>query len=460
LLIKTYPQSTLQDDSQLTIGEIFEEDKKEIPLALLEYNKALEMHDGDQKSFVIKKIRQLQKKDVLPFSPTILKKPKESISFLRRKQGGISIDQSRKLPKSNILSVRYWVTAQWAKIVINTSRPIPYLYGELPSAKKLDHEHKFYIDLVDSQNTTSIIASLNENKHFIHDARLIHLNSRITRLTFTLNGLHSLRVYDYELSQQNVITLEIFSVIPETPPPPNLIISTNLSKPTKPKRRPNSSIQRVVIDPGHGGIDSGARGFGILEKDIVLAIAKELKQTLETTLNLKVFLTRNSDRFLPLESRAALARQYEGDLFISLHVNAHTQADVHGIESYYLDVSDNQTSRKLALRENKMTDRELRNFNMILHDLLSLSHFSQSIRLTKSVHQQLVHNIYQNYKKRPRDLGIKEGPFVVLLGVDIPSTLIEISFVTNFEESRRLKDPYYHKVVANGITQGIKTYIQ
>lgn len=465
LLIKTYPNSIFQDDSQFIIGKIFE-DKKELPLALLEYHKALNMHDGDQKTLIVEKIKRLQKRKIPLLIRPALKKPLKAVSIFEKRQGGLSIDKSRKLPKSQISSVRYWATDQWAKIVINTSRPIPYLYGELLTGNRSTTKHKYYVDLIDSQSIAeshpaSAVSSLRDIS-FIHDVHLQSLNSRITRLTFTLEGLHKLRVYDYKLSQQNVITLEISTPAPNQAPlemafrgaTSQPLISTS----SKPKGR--SPVQRIVIDPGHGGIDPGAGGFGIYEKDVVLAIGKELQTVLENKLNLKVFLTRTSDEFITLEERAAFARQNQGDLFISLHANAHLQSDVHGIESYYLDVSDNQTSRKLAIRENKMTHRGLQDFNAILHDLLSLSHYSQSIRLTQAVHKQLIHNIHQSYKKKPRDLGIKAGPFLVLLGVDMPSTLIEISFVTNFEENQRLKDPHYHRIVARGITEGIQNYIQ
>ncbi len=454
-LIEVYPQTTLADDGQFIIGEIFEEDKKETTLALLEYNKVLQ-YNGDQKNKALKKIKQLRKKNL----PTLhlFEPPKARTNLGKKHQGGISIDQSRALPKAKILSVQSWATAKWARIVINSSRPIPYLYRNLPpihSQKSEPLPLRFYVDFLDSQSTISVVASLQEEGRFIHNVEFQALNPRITRLTFTLDHPISLKVFDYQVSHQNVITLEM---TPEKPKP----FSFSLRDPPKQTISPSfikQTIKRIIIDPGHGGRDPGASGFGIDEKDIVLAIAHELKKLIEKKTSLKVFLTRSTDRFLSLEARSALARQYKGDLFISLHVNAHPVQEAHGIESYFLDVTDDQSSMKLAIRENNMSDQGLHNFTMILRDLLNLSQSSQSARLTHSIHNQLLRNIRTNFRTGTRNLGVKEAPFLILLGVGMPATLLEISFITNPEENRRLQDTKYYQTISEGIFQGIQDYV-
>ena len=453
-LIETYPETALVDDSQFIIGSIFEEDKKESTLALLEYNKVLK-YNGDQKNKALEKIKQLQKTNQ-PLLP-LLDPPRANTNLNKKRQGGIAIDQSRALPKAQILSIQYWATAKWARIVINSSRPIPYLYGDLPQphSEKSKSSLQFYVDLLDSQSTTKVVASLKEKNRFIHNVTIQSLNPRIVRLSFTLNIPVSLKVFDYEVFHQNMITLEI---VPEKP----ILPIPALPDPQKGVNSPtftNQTIKRIIIDPGHGGHDPGASGFGIHEKDIVLAIAQALKKTIEKNSSLKVFLTRNTDRFISLEERSALARQYKGDLFISLHVNAHPLKEARGIESYYLDVTDNKSSMRLAIRENNMSDQGLYNFTMILRDLVNLSQSSQSAQLTHSIHTQLLRNIRTNFRKAPRNLGVKEAPFLLLLGVGMPATLLEISFISNPEENRRLKNTKYHQTVSEGIFQGIQDYI-
>jgi len=413
-------------------------------------------YNGDQKNRALKKIKQLRKKNLPPlhlFAP-----PKSSLNLGKKHQGGISIDQSRALPKATILSVQSWATAKWARIIINSSRPIPYLYRNLPSLPAQKSEPlplRFYVDLLDSQSTTRVVASLQEEGRFIHNVEFQTLNPRITRLTFTLDHPISLKIFDYEVSHQNIITLEMAPEKPKSFPvsltdPPKQTISPAFIKQT---------IKHIIIDPGHGGRDPGASGFGIDEKDIVLAIGHELKKLIEKNTSLKVFLTRSTDRFLSLEARSALAKQYKGDLFISLHVNAHPAQEVHGIESYFLDVTDDQSSMKLAIRENKMSDQGLHNFTMILRDLLNLSHSSQSAILTHSIHNQLLRNIRANFRTGIRNLGVKKAPFLILLGVGMPATLLEISFITNPEENRRLQDTKYYETISEGIFQGIQDYV-
>ncbi|MBF0287762.1 MAG: N-acetylmuramoyl-L-alanine amidase [SAR324 cluster bacterium] len=454
-LIKHYPKTTLRDDSQLIIGEIFEEEKQDLASALAAYNKVLNMYDGDQRARALLKIRQLRENSTSPALPSSFSSTQKHSSSTKKKQGGISLDQSRVLPKAEILSAQYWATPNWVKIVINASRPIPYLYNKFLQyhPNNTEQTFKFHIDLLDSQLQNNTIASLlNEQGSFIHDVVLKRLNHRITRLNFLIDLPVTLTIYDYELSGQHVITLELF---PQKP----LTFAGIQQSEIKTLDKPTPITRRIVIDPGHGGQDPGASGFGIHEKDIVLSIGKELKKLLEDKTAIEVFLTRNNDQFVSLETRSALAKQYKGDLFVSLHVNAHPQEEVKGIESYYLDVTNNQTSVRLAMRENKMSNQGFENFNIILRDLLSASYSSQSTLLAHSIHSQLIQNIRTGYHSVLRDLGVKEAPFLLLLGVGMPAILIEISFITNREENDRLRDKKYHTTVAEGIYNGIHDYL-
>ena len=448
-LIQDYPNSTLTDDSQFFIGVILEEDKKEPALALLEYQKVLE-YQQDQAKRARQKIKQLQKSNGLAHLLSGRKTP----SFPAQKyQGGLAISPSRALPKATILSIRYWATEHWLKIVINTSRPIPFLYGILlpsPSSQVL------HVDLLDSQPATDLVANLQEKDRFIDNWALQVLNPRITRLTFAASRQVSWRVFDYESSNQNTIIVEVF---PQEVERPADLLTDGTDAPRKEIALAQRPIRHIVIDPGHGGVDPGGVGFGIYEKDIVLAIGRELKKIIENRSSLKAFLTRNSDRFLSLEERALLAKQYQGDLFISLHVNAHPVKTAHGIESYYLNVTDSWTTQQLAIRENQMSAAGLQNFSNILKDLLRWKDFSQSENLTKTLHAHLLKNVGQHVAKAPRDLGVKEAPFLILLQAGMPATLLEISFITNPQENLRLQNLPYQKAVAEGIFQGIQAYI-
>lgn len=455
-LIKTYPNTTLVDDSQFLIGKIFEEDKKELTLALLEYNKVLQYRE-DQEKLALQKIKQLRVKQIP--APRLIHIDSNTSQFNQQNLGGISIDSSRSFPKAQILSLRYWATANWVKIVINTSRPIPYLYGTLPQAitKTSQTIQKFHIDLLDSQPATDVIANLKEKHQFIHNIALKQLNPRISRLTFDFNRSVSWTVFDYETSNQNTITFEFLPK--KTKSPTNSLTHDTAPQQTDVYSLTKRSIENIIIDPGHGGFDPGAVGFGIYEKDIVLAIGKELKKIIEAQTSLKAFLTRETDQFVSIEERAALAHQFNGDLFISLHVNAHPVQQAHGIESYYLNVTDKPASQQLAIRENQMSKQGFQNFVIILRDLLDVSDSSQSESLTKSIHNHLLKHVNTHFANAARNLGTKEAPFLILLRAGMPATLLELAFISNPEENRRLQDRRYHKTVAEGIFQGIQNYV-
>ncbi len=458
-VIQSYPQSTLVDDSQFIIGKIFEEDKQEPMLALLEYRKVPEMYDGDQKFLALQRIEALYKTQLpeidLPATIPTTTLP----SKLSRVQGGLTIEKSRKLPKGQLLLAQYWSTPRWARIVMNLDRPIPYIYGELPQSprEKKMHPHAFYLDLLDTELAASLEPMLKESSSLLSKVELRPINSRITRLSFILKENAPFRVIDYEIAHQHLITIEIS---PRTQPPlPVTNVKESTIALTPQTTSSTSEVQRIIIDPGHGGKDPGAISFGIQEKDVVLSVALMLRQKLQETTDLDVFLTRQTDRFVSIAERSALARQYNGDLFISLHANAHPEKKVQGIETYFLDVTSNETSRKLAIRENAMSDQGLQNFSVILRDLLSVSHSTHSTMLANAIHEQLITNVHTNYHSKIRNLGVKEAPFVVLL-VGMPAALIEISFITNPKDNQRLQDPRYQKVVAEGVALGIQHYIQ
>lgn len=453
-LIQTYPQSTLVDDSQFFIGKIFEEDKQEPALALLEYNQVVQ-YQQDQEPLARQRIKQLQKSSGL--FPALSEPAQASSLSAQKYQGGIAISRSRTLAKAKILSIRYWATEHWLKLVINTSRPIPFLYGILLPAKSSADAQVLHIDFLDSQPDTELVANLKEKDRFVDELVLKVLNPRITRLTFATHQRVSWKVLDYESANQNTIIIEVFPQNSQSPSP--WLARPTFSKPAEELSLKKRPIRHIVIDPGHGGIDPGGVGFGLHEKDIVLTLGQELKKIIESRSSLKAFLTRNSDRFVSLEERSTLAKQYQGDLFISLHVNAHPVKAAHGIESYYLNVTDSRTTRQLAIRENQMSEEGLENFSNILKDLLHSKDFSQSENLTRTIHRHLLKNVGQQVAQPPRDLGVKEAPFLILLRAGMPATLLEIAFITNPKENLRLQDSQYQKAVAEGIFQGLQDYI-
>jgi N-acetylmuramoyl-L-alanine amidase len=224
---------------------------------------------------------------------------------------------------------------------------------------------------------------------------------------------------------------------------------------------------KIVIDPGHGGKDPGARGIGgTQEKDVVLAIARDLARRLRANPEIDVVLTREDDRFVSLEERTALANAAGADLFLSVHANANPHRSLRGIEVYYLNNTDNRGTLRLAAMENGLrwdpSDPSLPNaipdLSYILSDLRQTYKVEESRLLAEQVGRGMVARLGSDYDS-VGDPTVKEGPFYVLVGAYMPCVLVEVSYLTNPVESTRLKSASYRKAVADGIYEGVWSYI-
>jgi N-acetylmuramoyl-L-alanine amidase len=217
-------------------------------------------------------------------------------------------------------------------------------------------------------------------------------------------------------------------------------------------------VRRVVIDPGHGGHDTGAIGKqGTREKDVTLAISRKLAAALRER-GLEVILTRDDDRYLKLEARAELANEARGDLFISIHCNSAANRKLRGVETYTLNISSDRYSMRLAARENASSEKGISDLQFILADLATKANTGESSRLATQVQKSLVGQLSREYKGI-KDLGTKEALFYVLLGVKMPAILVETSFLSHAEEEERLASEGYQDEVARAIAQGVEDFL-
>jgi len=219
-------------------------------------------------------------------------------------------------------------------------------------------------------------------------------------------------------------------------------------------------VRRVVIDPGHGGKDTGAIGRkGTREKDLTLAISKKLKRELQA-MGLEVLLTREKDVFLELEERTRFANERQADLFISVHINAAENRKAHGIETYTLNLNSDRYAMRLAARENASSKRRVADLEFILADLATKANTDDSVRLARLVQGEMVSRLRRTYgEKAIRDLGVKQALFFVLVGAKMPAILVEASFVSNPEEEQRLRTDKYQEETARSIAEGVRRFI-
>jgi N-acetylmuramoyl-L-alanine amidase len=218
-------------------------------------------------------------------------------------------------------------------------------------------------------------------------------------------------------------------------------------------------IGKIVIDPGHGGHDTGTIGpNGLLEKDLVLDVSRRLSKLLEARLGAEVVLTRRDDTFIPLETRTSIANQEQADLFVSVHANSSHDPDARGVETYYLNFTSSPEALEVAARENAASDKDIHELQDLVKKIALKEKIEESREFASDV-QQSLHNGLAAKSAGIRDRGVKKAPFVVLIGANMPSILAEISFISNPSDEKRLKGPEYRQRIAESLYRGISRYV-
>jgi N-acetylmuramoyl-L-alanine amidase len=216
-------------------------------------------------------------------------------------------------------------------------------------------------------------------------------------------------------------------------------------------------VSRIVIDPGHGGHDPGARGKGVTEAELVLDVALRLEKLLQNIPGVEVLLTRRTDDFIPLPERTAIANREGADLFLSIHANASTVAQAHGIETYFLNFANNQSAAAVAARENATSAQAMGALPDLVKAIALNNKLDESRDFATQVQRAMVDRL-KGSNRLLRDLGVKQAPFVVLIGAVMPSVLAEISFVTNPQEAKLLKGNVYRQRIAEALFNAIRKY--
>ena len=219
-------------------------------------------------------------------------------------------------------------------------------------------------------------------------------------------------------------------------------------------------IGRIVLDPGHGGHDTGTVGpGGLMEKDLVLQVAKELQKLLEDKLGAQVILTRTDDTFISLEERTLIANQQQADLFVSIHANSSPARNVSGVETYFLDFARTDTAREVAARENATSDRNIRD----LQDLVQKIALADKQKESRELASIIQKNLFSGARKiipASQNRGVRSAPFVVLIGAHMPSVLAEVSFLSNPTDERLLKKEVSRQSLATALFHGIEGYMK
>jgi N-acetylmuramoyl-L-alanine amidase len=257
---------------------------------------------------------------------------------------------------------------------------------------------------------------------------------------------------------------------PSATPPARVVISEGGEQVQAREARPTSSgdrsliralglkVGKIVIDPGHGGHDTGTIGSnGLEEKDLVLDVSLRLGKLLQQRLGADVVYTRDDDTFVPLETRTAIANQAEADLFVSVHANSSQNPESRGVETYYLNFTTSSDALEVAARENAVSDQSIHQLQQLVKNIALQEKVEESREFAADVQHALYTGLV-SATPAIQNRGVKKAPFVVLIGAKMPSILAEISFVSNPQDERKLRSPAYRQRIALALYRGIARY--
>jgi N-acetylmuramoyl-L-alanine amidase len=367
-------------------------------------------------------------------------------------------------PTVEVYDLRTYTHPTHTRIVVDVGRQRNFTYAEIKNPDRI------YIDIHKARlNPILHGKAFPANCDYLKEVRVAQRTPAIVRVVAELEMAKVERYQVFPLFDPFRVVMDIYPREPAFQPsekPP----AGPTEKPPRPAqptpsgysmaRQLGLGIKTIVLDPGHGGEDPGAIGRkGQKEKDVVLSVATELRDLLVKGKGLEVILTRESDIYIPLENRPVIANQKKADLFISIHANAHRNRKRKGIETFYLNFSPRLEVNEIAALENATSTKTIGEMADTLKKIVKNSKFLESRDLAEKIQGNLVKSLSQHYSG-VESLGVKGGPFWVLIGGEMPSVLVEISHLSNQQEEERLRNPAYRRQVAQGIYEGILEYMR
>lgn len=373
-------------------------------------------------------------------------------------------------PSAVLGEMKHWSNPDYTRISLELDRDVTWEAHELGKGAP-GKPGRVYVDL----NRTRLGASVRDitiGDGLLKGARVGQYKPDVVRVVLDTENIKDFKVFPLSDPARLIIDVrgerpteisrmeQSISAMPERVTPKNEEPPVIIEKKVKPPRKPLiSKIRRIVVDPGHGGHDPGAVGpTGLQEKDVVLSVGLRLKEMLIEELGLDVVMTRSNDTFIPLEERTAIANKVNADLFLSVHANAAPNRAATGIETYYLNLAKTEKVAQLAAKENGTSLEKVSILQAILFDLMANYKLNDSAHLADEV-QKSLHKKIKTRHSDVKNLGVKQGPFYVLVGATMPSILVETAFLSNAVEESRMREPAYLEMTAEGILDGVRSYI-
>jgi N-acetylmuramoyl-L-alanine amidase len=393
--------------------------------------------------------------------------PKKTAKRVKQKKG-IPQVADQAVPMALVRELRHWSNPDYTRIAIGLDREAKFEFHRLPQNEELKSPPRLYIDIIGAKIAPGV-KDITIGDGLLKKARIAQFRPDTVRVVLDLDSMKDYKVFtfsdpfsiiiDAKGERQTEISRAREPSIASLPATAAIKPVPAEEKAKETARPAIGKIRRIVVDAGHGGHDPGALGAGgSREKDVVLQIALRLARKLKEELGLDVVLTRSTDVFVELKERTAIANQVGADLFVSIHANAALNRNSNGIETYYLNLAKTEKVAQLAAQENGTSLEKVSILQAVLFDLMANYKLNDSAHLADEVQKAVYQKVGAKYAG-VKNLGVKQGPFYVLVGATMPSILVETAFLSNEREEARLKDPAYQECTTEGIVDGIREYI-
>ena len=389
---------------------------------------------------------------------------------------------------SAVDNIRFWEVPNSVRVIVDVTGAVTFKQGEAKSP------HRVFVDISPARLNSMLTGKQwPVNSDLLAQIRVGQYDGSTVRVVLDVGNVG--RVTTISLRDPDRLLIDVFGIdgaITSQPPlvtPPVAAVASGTvapapneaPNPAKPESKPADTetriitpakasnagtrslirslglkLSRVVVDAGHGGHDTGSIGpTGYTEKELVLDVATRLKELIESDLGAEVVMTRSDDSFVPLETRTAIANQQQSDLFISIHANSSRIRSVRGVETFFLNFTSSREALETASRENAASERSIHELQDLVKKIMLRDKVDESRELAGHIQRAM-----SVRKGAGANRGIKQAPFVVLIGANVPSILAEICFISNAQEERSIKTPEYRQAIAQSLFDGVRSYAE
>ncbi len=460
-LLTEYSHSQFRLKARLNVGRIYQEDLLDLEAALAHYERFLTDYPKSVQTKTARAGIAEVKEEIAAKNNPVFAAPGEPAQTASRPPapGGMPV----------VSDVRYWETPEYSRVVVDVGTKVKFEVGKLQSPDRL------YIDLLNTRVATpGREATVPVDHDLLKRIRLAQFRPGVSRVVLDLNAMPDFSIS--ELANPYRLVIDIPNAGSQAakagsaPSPPSDLESVRTADPITGgshslTRALGLKIGKILIDPGHGGHDTGTIGpSGLTEKEIVLDVSMRLGKMIEEKLGSEVVYTRKDDRFIPLESRTASANKLEADLFLSIHLNSSRSKGAIGIETYYLNFTSDPEALEVAARENSGARETIGNLQGLVQKIALQEKIDESREFATSVQDALLKSsLTKGMSKsqiRKYNRGVKKAPFVVLIGADMPSILAEMTFLSNPAEEKKLKSNEHRQKLAEALYSGVAAYVE